>query len=163
MDTGTTVDRLSDLLTLLKSDPKSWPHADVSISPDDIVVTQAPGPDARGTATITVRNAGKSVVHGLYIDLAAVTTTTERARISRAFVISVPAEGTTTVKFDVAFPAGYGVVFAFVMYPSEHAPFNMWSPEVVTGPFAAFKSVNADLAPKGYINDLRHKCGCVGW
>jgi hypothetical protein len=163
IDNGTTVNALSDLMSLLKSDPASWPRAQVSVSPEDIVVTQSPGPGARGTATVTVRNSGKSVLHGAFVDLAAATTPTDRAPITRHFVVTIPAEGTITLKLDVAFPAGYGAVLAFVMYPSEHAPFNMWSPELVTSPQAAFKVVNGALAPQGYVNDIRAKCACQGW
>jgi len=163
MDNGTTVDALSDLVGLLKSDPASWPRAQISISPEDIVVTSG-HEGTRGTAIVTVRNTGRSMLHGVFVGLAAATPPTGRAPITRHFVAAIPAEGTASLKLDVVFPAGYGAVLAFVMYPSEHAPFSMWwSNELVTTPQAAFRVVNGELAPPGYVNDVRATCACQGW
>jgi hypothetical protein len=38
-----------------------------------------------------------------------------------------------------------------------------WSNELVTTPQAAFRVVNGELAPPGYVNDVRATCACQGW
>ena len=160
-DLGADVGPLSGLPALLDADAASRPRGDVSIAPNDIVITPAGG--GSGSATITMRNQGDVALHRVFIDVVVAAQPTDRG-VVRHFVVDIPAHGSTDVELPVIFPAGYGVVAVSAMQATEHGTFADWmSVDPTPEDAVAFRIFNVQAAPAGYVNTIRESCGCRGW
>jgi len=155
--------QLSKLPLLLDAAPETRPVGDVAIMPDDIVVTPLePQPGAFADATITVRNIGEGDLHEVNVHVAFGVDPASRGT-SRQFVVDIPAQQSTDLKLQVAFPNGYGFVMAFAMQLSEHSPFDNWTPDPTPLNTCAFRIVNSRLTPPKYVESLLHDAGgCNG-
>jgi hypothetical protein len=154
--------RLSSLPSLLDTNPESRPVGDVSIAAADIVLQPAePLPGAFGDATITVRNIGDGDLHKVIVWVAFGVGTKGRPA-SRQFVVDIPAQQSTDLKLQVAFPSGYGFILAHAMQLGEHAPFDDWMPDPTPLNACAFRIINERLAPPKYVESLGDTSGCSG-
>jgi hypothetical protein len=146
--------RLSSLPALLDTRPAARPIGDVSIVPDDIVVTPAePIPGAFVDAKVTVRNVGDGDLHKVQVYVGFTTDATRRGT-TRQFVVDIPAHQSTDLKLQVAFPNGYGFVMAHALQLGEHAPFGSWTPDPTPLNACAFRVVNSRLAGSKYVESL---------
>jgi hypothetical protein len=57
-------------------------------------------------------------------------------------VVDVPAQGSTDLKVQVAFPAGYGFVMAHTLSATEHSPFGTFTPDPTPDDDCAFRVIN---------------------
>jgi hypothetical protein len=156
--------RLSSLPTLLDTTPAARPIGDVSIMPDDIVVTPAePIPGAFADANVTVRNIGDGDLHKVQVYVAFTTDPKSRGT-TRQFVVDIPAQGSTDLKLQVAFPNGYGFVMAHALQLSEHSPHDNPMPDPTPDNACAFRVVNSRLAGSKYVESLFAEAagGCNG-
>ena len=156
--------RLSSLPTLLDTTPAARPIGDVSIMPDDIIVTpEEPIPGAFVDAKVTVRNIGDGDLHKVQVYVGFTTDPTSRGT-TRQFVVDIPAHKSTDLKLQVAFPNGYGFVMAHALQVSEHAPFDSWTPDPTPLNACAFRVVNSRLAGSKYVESLFAEAagGCNG-
>ncbi len=150
-------DGLSTLPGLLAADPSSWPSADLSVAPEDIVVT-------RTAATVhiaaVIRNSGNANSRGAEVTIGAVTSAADRG-ITRSFVVDVPRGGTTKIELSLPFSASYGAVVADVMQISEHTPHDSWNPDPTPDDAVAFRIIGPQHAPKGFAASLIAQCGPI--
>ena len=159
---GADLGALSALSDLLDAVSESRPRGDVSIAPNDIVITAGAG--TSGSATITLRNQGDVALHRVFVDVAVAAQPTDDGGRSRHFVIDIPARGSTDVTLPVIFPAGYGVVAVTAMQATEHGTYSDWmSFDPTPEDAVAFRIFNVQAAPAGYLNIIREACGCRGW
>jgi hypothetical protein len=156
-DSREVSDGLSTLSSLLAADPSSWPSADLSVAPEDIVVT-------RTAATVhiaaVIRNSGNANSRGAEVIIGTVTSAADRG-ITRSFVVDVPRGGTTKIELSVPFSASYGAVLAQVMQISEHTPHDSWNPDPTPDDAVAFRIIGAQHAPKGFAASLIAQCGPI--
>jgi hypothetical protein len=162
LETGTSLDSLSRLESILQSDASTWPMGDVSIDPADIVVEPST-PQAGDTVhvSVNVKNQGLSDLHGVMLELG-VATDFDRP-LSRHFVIPIPKQSSKMVTLSVRLPAGYGFVFAHAMQLTEHSPFLSKMADDRDLDDAAYRVVNPKRAPAGYAASLAQACGCRGF
>ena len=153
--------RLSALPSVLDADPTLRPVGDVAISPDDIRVTSAGRADQPLAVTINVRNQGTGDLFKVLVRVTAASSPTEKG-VSRQFVVDIPAQSSTEITLQSAFPAGYGVILAHALQLSEHSPFENWTPDPTPEDACAFRIVNQRLAPPRYIESLGDTSGCRG-
>lgn len=155
--------RLSSLPSLLDTMPAARPIGDVSITPDDIVLTPTePIPGAFADVKVTVRNIGDGDLHKVQVYVTFATDPATRGT-TRQFVLDIPAQQSTDVKLQVAFPNGYGFVMAHALQVTEHSPFGTWTPDPTPLNACAFRVVNGRLASK-YAESLFAEAagGCNG-
>jgi hypothetical protein len=150
-------DGLSALPGLLAAGPSSWPSADLSVAPEDIVVTR--------TATTVhiaavIRNSGNANTRGAQVMVGAVTSAADRG-ITRSLVVDVPRGGTTEIELSVPFSAPYGAVLVQVMQISEHTPHDSWNPDPTPDDAVAFRIISPQHAPKGFAASLVAQCGPI--
>jgi hypothetical protein len=150
-------DGLSALPGLLAAGPSSWPHADLSVAPEDITVTR--------TATsvhvaAVIRNSGNAHTRGAEIMIGAATSAADRG-INRSFVVDVPRGGTAEIKLSLPFSAPYGAVVVQVMQISNHTPHDSWSPDPTPDDAVAFRIISPEHAPKGFAASLVAQCGPI--
>ena len=150
-------DGLSALPGLLAAGPSSWPHADLSVAPEDVTVTR--------TATsvniaAVIRNSGNATTRGAEIMIGAVTNVADRG-ITRSFVVDVPRGGTAEIELSVLFSAPYGAVLVQVMQISEHTPHDSWSPDPTPDDAVVFRIISPQRAPKEFAASLFEQCGPI--
>ena len=147
--------RLSALPVVLDTDPALRPVGDVAISPDDIVVVPSdPRPGAPVSVTITVRNQGSGDLFKVSVQVLLVSSRDPDGSAARQFVVDLPAQGSTAIKFEAALPLGYGVLQAIAMQLSDHSPFESPMTDPTPEDACAFRIVNLRAAPKGYVESL---------
>jgi hypothetical protein len=160
-ESGADVGPLSSLPNLLDTSSETRPRGDVTIAPEDIVIT--PTGSTTASVTVTMRNAGDVALHRTLVDIAAAHSTTDSG-LMRRFVVDIPARGSTNITLPVVFPAGYGVVAVTAMQATEHGTFADWvSVDPTPEDAAAFRIFNVQGAPPGYVHTIREACGCRGW
>jgi hypothetical protein len=151
--------QLSLLPTLLDAGPQMRPVGDVSISPSDIIVSpESFQPGSLIDVTVTVRNAGDGDLHKTLVLVAFGSDPAARGT-TRQFVVDIAARGSTELKMQAAFPAGYGFVMAHAMQISEHSPHDTWTPDPTPEDACAFRVVNARLGPPKYAEALLGAAG----
>jgi hypothetical protein len=155
--------RLSRLPSLLDITPAARPVGDVSIMPDDIVVSPAePIPGAFAATTVTVRNIGDGDLHKVQVYVAFGVDPSARGTM-RQFVVDIPAQQSVDLKLQVAFPNGYGFVMAHALQLTEHSPHDNAMPDPTPMNSCAFRIVNRRLASAQYAESLLHDAGgCNG-
>ncbi len=155
--------RLSMLPVVLDTDPALRPVGDVAISPDDIVIVPSdPKAGAPFSATITVRNQGSGDLFKVAVHVALATNPSDRGA-SRQFVVDLPAQGSTDIKLEGAFPQGYGVVLAHALQMTEHSPYDNPTPDPTPEDACAFRIVNPRAAPPRYFESVDVAAGlCRG-
>ena len=161
-ESGDDLGPLSSFPDLLDRDAASRPRGDVSIAPDDIVIT--PGDRANAASvTITMRNQGDAPVHRVFVNVAVAHNTTDRG-FARSFVIDIPARGARDITLPVVFSAGYGVVAVLAMQLTEHGTFADWAAfDPSPDDAVAFRVYNGQAAPPGFVDAVRGACSCRGW
>ncbi len=154
--------RLSHLPTLLDTDPEARPAGDLSVGPDDILIApSSPRPGEPALVTITIRNQGAGDVLKALVQVIVATSVNDAA--TRAFVVDVPARGTTAVKLQASFPQGYGVVSAVAMQGiTEHSPFESSTSDSTPEDACAYRVVNPQLTPPGFLQSFPYGNGCRG-
>ena len=153
---------LSMLPSVLDTDPALRPVGDVAISPDDIVVVPSdPMAGAPFSVTITVRNQGSGDLFKVAVHVAIATSPIDKGA-SRQFVVDLPAQGSTDIRVEGAFPQGYGVVQAHAIQLSEHSPYETWTPDPTPEDACAFRIVNPRAAPPKYLESIGNASGCRG-
>ena len=154
--------RLSHLLTLLDTDPEARPAGDLSVGPDDILIApSSPKPGEPALVTITIRNQGAGDVLKALVQVIVATSVNKAA--TRAFVVDVPARGTTAVKLQASFPQGYGVVSAVAMQGiTEHSPFESSTSDPTPEDACAYRVVNPQQTPPGFLQSFPDGSGCRG-
>jgi len=153
--------RLSKLPTMLDTEPASRPAGDLSIDPDDILVTPAvPKPGESSRLAIAIRNRGSGDVFKAAVHVV-VATSLENAA-ARMFVVDVPAQGVTTVTLQARFPQGYGVVSATAFQQSEHSPYESSTSDPTPEDVCVYRVVNPQLAPPGFLQSFPNHGGCRG-
>jgi hypothetical protein len=150
-------DGFSILPGLLAADPSSWPSADLSVAPEDIVVTRTA---TTVHMTVVVRNSGNANTRGAEVVISAATDAADRG-ITRSFVVDVPRGGTMEIKLSVPFSTPYGVVVAQVMQLSTHTPHDSWGPDPTPNDTVAFRIIDPQRAPKGFAASLIEQCGPI--
>jgi len=155
--------RLSRLPSLLDTTPTARPVGDVSIMPDDIVVSPAePIPGAFAAATVTVRNIGDGDLYKVQVGLVFGVDPSARGTM-RQFVVDIPAQQSVDLRLQVAFPNGYGFVMAHALQLTEHSPHDNGMPDPTPMNACAFRIVNRRLASAQYVDSLLHDAGgCNG-
>jgi hypothetical protein len=157
---GSEFEELSALPDLLARPPESWPVADISIAPEDIVVT----PQANKVQVVaTIRNEGRVNVRGALVTVAM--TTDGRDGAHRDFLVDVPKNGSATISVTLPFLNNYGVAFVHATPMSEHSPHELWLPDPTPEDSSAFRIVNARQAPPRYGEFIVAQCGpiCRGY
>jgi hypothetical protein len=150
---------LAALPSLLDTAPESRPGGDISILPDDIVLTSAPPTsEAPADVAVTVRNIGQTDLQKVLVMIAWGVDANARPT-NRQFVVDVPAQGTAAIKLQVAFPNGYGFVMAQASTLGEHSPAGTWTPDPTPDDDCAMRIVNAKLAPPRYRATLLEATG----
>jgi hypothetical protein len=154
--------RLSHLLALLDTDPEARPAGDLSVGPGDILIApSSPRPGEPALVTITIRNQGAGDVLKALVQVIVATSVNEAA--TRAFVVDVPARGTTAVKLQASFPQGYGVVSAVAMQETQHSPFESSTSDPTPEDACAYRVVNPQLTPAGFLQSFfPFGSGCRG-
>jgi hypothetical protein len=157
---STDFDDLSALPALLESDPNTWPRPDVSVAPEDIIVTRV-GSSLQISAT--VRNNGLADVRGVQVYLAASVHGEHGAK--RSVVVDVPRRGQVEIKQRLPFSAPYGTVVVHALQLSEHNPFDSWHADPTPEDAVAFRIVNPGAAPPDYAARIVKDCGgiCRGY
>ena len=158
-EAGADVGPLSALPALLDASSESRPRGNVSIAPNDIVIT--PVGDAAGSTTITLRNQGDVALHRVFVDVAVAQNPTDRGTQSPAWFMT-SAHGATDITLPSAyFPGGFcGVVLVLAMQLAQHRTFPDWSSYDPTPEDAvAFRVFNVPGAPPNYVNTIREGCG----
>ena len=155
--------QLSRLPSLLDTTPTARPVGDVSIMPDDIVVSPAePIPGAFAATTITVRNIGDGDLYKVQVGVVFGVDPSARGT-TRQFVVDIPAQQSVDLKLQVAFPNGYGFVMAHALQLTEHSPHDNGMPDPTPMNACAFRIVNRRLASTQYVDSLLHDAGgCSG-
>jgi hypothetical protein len=154
--------RLSALPAILDADPTLRPIGDVAISPDDIRVTSSDrAADQPVSVAITVRDQGTGDLFKVLVRVTLTSSPTDKG-VSRQFVVDIPAQGSTEITLQSAFPAGYGVIVAHALQLTEHSPFENWTPDPTPEDACAFRVVNPRLAPPRYIDSFGDTSGCPG-
>ena len=163
MESAPESQRLSALPVVLDTDPTLRPVGDVAISPDDLVVVPSdPKPGAPVSVTITVRNQGSGDLFKVSVQVILVSSLDDRGSTARQFVVDLPAQGSTAIKFEAAFPLGYGVLSAVAMQLTDHSPFESSTADPTPEDACAFRVVNLRAAPKGYVELLPDMTQCRG-
>ena len=153
--------RLSKLPTVLDTEPASRPAGDLFIDPDDILVAPAsPKPGESARLTIAIRNRGSGDVFKAAVHV--VVETSLETAAARTFVVDVPAHGVTTVTLQPRFPQGYGVVSAKAFQESEHSPFESSTSDPTPEDVCAYRVVNPQLTPPGFLQSFTNADGCRG-
>jgi hypothetical protein len=159
-DSGQMSEQLSALPSLIDAPPESRLVGDISISSSDIVVVpSATNPGASQDVTVTVRNVGLGAL--LKVGVNVVWGFDPQARgTSREFVVDIPAQSSTDLTLQVAFPTRHGYVMAHAMLVSAHAPPEWWSRDPTPFDACAIRIVNKHLAPAGFGNAISDATGC---
>jgi hypothetical protein len=150
---------LSALAPLLAQPLENWPAPDLSVVPEDLHVLRD-GDLVRVTAI--VRNASTVGVRGVLVSVDIETPTRQRAR--RSFALDVPSEGSASLETWLPIDAPYGVVAVHAVM-SEHSPFPLILPDPTPEDNLAFRVVNPDRAPEGYLRGIIDQGGypCRGY
>jgi hypothetical protein len=152
--------RLSVLPSLLATSPVSRPVGDVSIAPEDIILSPAvPRAGEFADATIKVRNIGDGDLYKVAVSVSFGVNWTARPT-SRDFVVDIPAQQSVDLKLQVAFPSGYGFIMAHALQLGEHAPADSWTPDPTPLNACAFRIFNPQVAPPKDL--LAEASGCSG-
>jgi hypothetical protein len=160
---GAEARSLSELAALLASDRAGWPTGDISIAPDDIVVTPLGADWRQVRISVTVRNAGHADLHGVQVLVGAAPDVSTWVP-SRTFVVDVSARSAATLTLDASFPSGYGIAQALALQSGEHAPHDTFSIDPTPEDACAFRIVNAKQAPSGFATEVvTSASGCRGW
>jgi hypothetical protein len=160
----TESDDLSALPALLAMDPAGWPRGDVSVAPEDIVVSST---TSRGITTVrvaaTIRNLGAVDLRGVAVSIVTASSDTEGS--NRTFVVDIPKQRSVTIRSERTLTAPYGLVFVQAIQLSEHNPFEHWMSDPTPDDAFAFRIVNPKEAPKNFADSIRAKCGtaCRGF
>jgi hypothetical protein len=159
-DSGQMSEQLSALPSLIDAPPESRLVGDISISASDIVVVpSATNPGASQDVTITVQNVGLGAL--LKVGANVVWGFDPQARgTSREFVVDIPAQSSTDLTLQVAFPTRHGYVMAHAMQLNEHVPYEWWAPDPTPFDACAIRIVNEHLAPAGYRAAMAEATGC---
>lgn len=141
---------LSMLPELLTTDPSLWPHPDISIAPEDITVTRVRSRDGDALeVSAIIRNNGTADVSGVEVYLAAGVDGSEG--IKDAVVVAVPQRGHVEIKRRLRFSGTFGIVMVHAMQISNHGPHDSWTPDPTPDDAIAFRIVNPQDAPPGYV------------
>lgn len=156
VDLGT----LSEVPALLAMPSPSWPAPDISVQPEDLRLTRE-GEVLHVQAI--VRNGGTAAAHDVQIHLTSSRDAVKRS--SRTFVRTIPANGFVEVTSDLENLEPYGEVMVHALQVSEHVPQERWAPDPTPDDEAVFRTFGADVAPPGYVLELRGMCGlgCRGY
>jgi hypothetical protein len=148
----TEFDDLSVLPMVLDTDPSRWPQPDVSVAPEDITVTRV-GTAGELEISAIVRNSGWADVRGVEVYAGAGVDGAQGVKDS--VVVVVPQRGQVEVKRRLRFPSPYGVVFVHAMQLSNHGPHESWSPDPTPDDAIAYRIVNPEGAPPGYVARIK--------
>jgi hypothetical protein len=143
---------LSVLPRVLDTDPSRWPQPDVSVAPEDITVTRA-GTAGELEISAIVRNSGWADVRGVEVYVAATVDGTQGAKDS--VVVVVPQRGQVEIKRRMRLSSPYGVVIIHAMQLSNHGPHDSWSPDPTPDDAIAYRIVNPEGAPAGYVARIK--------
>lgn len=159
---GTALTTLSALPTLLDTPRESWPTADLAITPTDISV-ETPRPDW-AIITVTVRNNGPIAVHRAQVLVSTGNDPASRAIPPRKLTVDVPGNGSSEIKVGTRLPGPYGFVVVQAIQISEMSPHDTWTFDPTPLDACAFRMINAQLAPAGYVRSIvQASGGCAGW
>jgi len=151
---------LSPLPALLSTPPDEWPSGDVSVAPEEMTVSVN-----RGTAHLNaiVRNKGSQALRGVAI-FVSIGTGTERG-LTRQLVIDLAPFGSKTIDLELPLLDRYATVVLLALQGTEHAPFESWAPDPTPEDSVAFRVVNPQQAPRGYVEWVKKQCGppCRGF
>jgi hypothetical protein len=153
-------DRLSALPSLLERPAETWPRGDVSVAPEDVLVT--PGRQAVRISA-TIRNTGTADARGVYVRV--VTGVMPNDTTPRGFVVDIPARGEARVRFTQPLLSAYAVVLVHAMQISEHTAYDSWTPDPTPDDAIAFRIVNPQKAPKDFVKWVSEQCApiCRGY
>ena len=155
--------RLSLLPAMLDTDPSFRPLGDVSIDPNDIVLSpDSPKPGEPTLVTLTVRNQGSGDLFKVSVHVAWGAMEDVRGGGTRMVVVDLPARGSAEIKLQTTFPLGHGVISVMAMQLSDHSPFESLTSDPTPEDSCAFRIVNPQLVPARFLASIGEANGCRG-
>jgi hypothetical protein len=155
---------LAHLENILDTVPDQWARADVSIKPDDIVITRNQRRPNAAHVSVTIRNNGDTDLYAVYVQFFGGDFEQPSARF---FLRDIPRRDAVQIEADVTYPRGYGI--AVVQLMPGLTDYSPWIDGPAEDPTpednAAFRAINPQRAPAGYVKAIQARCGprCSGY
>jgi hypothetical protein len=156
---GREYQSLAALPGLLSTPADDWPSGDVSVAPEEMMVTVN-----RGSVRLNaiIRNNGSQPLLGVALGVGF--GTGQDRGISRQLVIDLPPYESKSIEVEFPLLTRYGFVLIHALQMGEHTPFESWSPDPTPEDSVAFRIVNPRQAPRGYVEWVKKQCGpCRGF
>jgi hypothetical protein len=111
-----------------------------------------------------VRNNGPIAVHRAQVLVSVANDPASRAIPPRKLTVDVPGNGSAEIKVGTRLPGPYGFVVVQAIQISEMSPHDTWTFDPTPLDACAFRMINAQLAPAGYVRSIvQASGGCAGW